>query len=58
VVCFLTFNIFFVILLTYHAANQGIGFELVRQLAQKGHTVYLGSRSEEKGKEAVYVHFF
>jgi len=34
-------------------SNQGIGFEVVRQLAQKGHTVYLAARSVEKGKEAL-----
>jgi NAD(P)-dependent dehydrogenase (short-subunit alcohol dehydrogenase family) len=30
-------------------ANRGIGFETVRQLAQLGHKVLLGARSEEKG---------
>lgn len=33
-------------------ANRGIGFETVRQLANKGIKVLLGARSEEKGKEA------
>lgn len=36
-------------------ANQGIGYEIVRQLAQKGHTVYLGARNVERGQEAMYV---
>ena len=36
-------------------ANTGIGFELVRLLAEKGHTVYLGARKELAGKTAVYV---
>jgi len=40
-----------VILVT--GANSGIGFELVRLLAEKGHTVYLGARNERAGKEAV-----
>jgi len=34
-------------------ANKSIGFEVVRQLAQKGIYVYLGSRNVEKGLEAV-----
>ncbi|PPR08291.1 hypothetical protein CVT24_002449 [Panaeolus cyanescens] len=34
-------------------ANTGIGFETVRNLAIRGATVYLGSRSEENGKAAV-----
>lgn len=33
-------------------ANRGIGFEVVRQLAQMGFTAILGSRDEHKGKEA------
>ena len=33
-------------------ANRGIGFETVRQLAQKGIKVLLGARSESKGQEA------
>lgn len=34
-------------------ANKGIGFEIVRQLSQKGFFVYLGSRNLEKGLSAV-----
>ncbi len=34
-------------------ANKGIGFEVVRQLAQKGMYVYLGSRNLENGRKAV-----
>jgi len=34
-------------------ANQGIGFELTKQLAQEGHTVFLGSRSLKNGHDAV-----
>ena len=34
-------------------ANKGIGLEVVRQLAQKGFFVYLGSRSLEGGSAAV-----
>jgi NAD(P)-dependent dehydrogenase (short-subunit alcohol dehydrogenase family) len=34
-------------------ANKGIGFEVAKQLAQKGVYVYLGSRSIENGLEAV-----
>lgn len=33
-------------------ANTGIGLELVRILAQKKHTVYLGARNEVAGREA------
>jgi len=40
-----------VILVT--GANTGIGFELVRLFAEKGHTAYLGARNERAGKEAV-----
>lgn len=39
-----------VILVT--GSNAGIGFELVRLLAQKGHTVYLASRNEASGQKA------
>lgn len=34
-------------------ANKSIGFEVARQLAQKGIYIYLGTRDLEKGKEAV-----
>jgi NAD(P)-dependent dehydrogenase (short-subunit alcohol dehydrogenase family) len=34
-------------------ANKSIGFEVARQLAQKGIYVYLGSRNLENGREAV-----
>lgn len=34
-------------------ANKGIGFETARQLAQSGHYVFLGSRDEKKGNDAV-----
>lgn len=34
-------------------ANKGIGFEVARQLSQKGIKVLLGSRDEERGKKAV-----
>ena len=34
-------------------ANKGIGFEVTRQLSQKGVYVYLGSRNLEKGREAI-----
>ncbi|GAA3394593.1 SDR family oxidoreductase [Streptomyces roseoviridis] len=33
-------------------ANKGIGREIVRQLAERGHTVYLGARDERRGREA------
>ncbi|KAG6820124.1 hypothetical protein H0H93_005130 [Arthromyces matolae] len=39
-----------VILVT--GSNAGIGFELVRLLAQKGHNVYLASRNKESGEKA------
>lgn len=35
-------------------ANQGIGFETARKLAQSGYFVYLGSRDKNKGQEAVH----
>jgi NAD(P)-dependent dehydrogenase (short-subunit alcohol dehydrogenase family) len=34
-------------------ANKSIGFEAARQLLQKGYYVYLGSRDEAKGQQAV-----
>ncbi|AYB32075.1 SDR family oxidoreductase [Chryseolinea soli] len=34
-------------------ANKSIGFEVAKQLAQKEHYVYLGSRDLQKGEEAV-----
>ncbi|KAJ6557649.1 oxidoreductase [Mycena capillaripes] len=40
-----------VILVT--GSNTGIGYELVHLLAAKGHTVYLASRKESAGNEAV-----
>ncbi|KAG7443555.1 NAD(P)-binding protein [Guyanagaster necrorhizus] len=39
-----------VILVT--GSNTGIGYDIVRLLAEKGHTVYLASRKESAGKEA------
>jgi NAD(P)-dependent dehydrogenase (short-subunit alcohol dehydrogenase family) len=33
-------------------ANKGLGYEAARQLIGRGHTVYLGSRDPERGKEA------
>lgn len=36
-------------------ANAGIGFELVKLLAEKNHIVYLGARNEKAGKEAECV---
>ncbi|KIL69019.1 hypothetical protein M378DRAFT_7779 [Amanita muscaria Koide BX008] len=39
-----------VILVT--GANTGIGYELVRLLAQKGHRVYIAARNETAGQEA------
>lgn len=35
------------------SCSHGIGLETVRRLAKQGATVYLGSRSEEKGLAAV-----
>jgi len=37
---------------TIPGANSGIGFELVRLLAEKKHIVYLAARNETSGKEA------
>lgn len=34
-------------------ANKGIGYEIVRQLAEKNYNVFLGARNEELGKKAV-----
>lgn len=34
-------------------ANKGIGFEAARQLAQRGYTVWLGCRDQERGESAV-----
>lgn len=34
-------------------ANKGIGFETARQLAKLGYYVYLGSRNETRGREAI-----
>lgn len=45
-----------VILVT--GSNTGIGFELVRLLAEKGHTVYLAARNESAGIKAVCVYNF
>lgn len=33
-------------------ANKGLGFEMARQLAQRDHFVYIGSRDKEKGHRA------
>ena len=33
-------------------ANKGLGFEAARQLVAAGHTVYLGSRDADRGREA------
>ena len=33
-------------------ANKGIGFETARQLAELGHTVYLGARDPDRGESA------
>ncbi|MEW9697555.1 SDR family NAD(P)-dependent oxidoreductase [Paenibacillus sp. SI8] len=34
-------------------ANKGIGYEIVRQLAEQGYHVFLGARNEKLGREAV-----
>lgn len=39
-----------VILVT--GSNGGIGYELVKLLAERGHIVYLAARDEKLGKEA------
>jgi NAD(P)-dependent dehydrogenase (short-subunit alcohol dehydrogenase family) len=33
-------------------ANKGIGLEIARQLARRGHTVYIGARDAARGREA------
>jgi NAD(P)-dependent dehydrogenase (short-subunit alcohol dehydrogenase family) len=33
-------------------ANKGLGFETARQLVERGHTVYIGSRDVERGEVA------
>jgi NAD(P)-dependent dehydrogenase (short-subunit alcohol dehydrogenase family) len=33
-------------------ANKGIGYETARQLTELGHTVYVGARSVERGRQA------
>ena len=33
-------------------ANKGLGYETARQLIERGHTVYLGARSVERGEAA------
>ncbi|GLW46889.1 short-chain dehydrogenase [Streptomyces sp. NBRC 14336] len=33
-------------------ANKGLGFETARRLLEAGHTVYVGSRDEERGRRA------
>lgn len=33
-------------------ANKGIGFEIARRLTERGDTVLLGARNEERGREA------
>jgi NAD(P)-dependent dehydrogenase (short-subunit alcohol dehydrogenase family) len=33
-------------------ANKGIGYETARQLIELGHTVYLGARNAERGRQA------
>ena len=34
-------------------ANKGIGYEIVRKLAEENYTVFLGARNEELGRQAV-----
>ena len=36
-------------------ANRGLGFEISRQLGQKGMTVLMGARDSEKGETAAVV---
>lgn len=33
-------------------ANRGLGFETARRLVEAGHTVYLGARDAQRGREA------
>jgi NAD(P)-dependent dehydrogenase (short-subunit alcohol dehydrogenase family) len=33
-------------------ANKGLGYETARQLIERGHTVYIGARSVERGEAA------
>jgi NAD(P)-dependent dehydrogenase (short-subunit alcohol dehydrogenase family) len=33
-------------------ANKGLGYETARQLIERGHTVYIGARSKERGEAA------
>ncbi|MGD0394318.1 MAG: SDR family NAD(P)-dependent oxidoreductase, partial [Acidimicrobiales bacterium] len=33
-------------------ANKGLGYESARQLIERGHTVYIGARSVERGEAA------
>jgi NAD(P)-dependent dehydrogenase (short-subunit alcohol dehydrogenase family) len=33
-------------------ANKGLGYETARQLSERGHTVYLGARDEQRGAAA------
>ncbi|KAF9479933.1 NAD(P)-binding protein [Pholiota conissans] len=40
-----------VVLIT--GANSGVGFELARFIAEKGHIVYIGARNEDSGQKAV-----
>lgn len=42
----------------YAGSNAGIGFELVRLVAEKKHTIYLSGRNEAAVKAAVYVYSF
>lgn len=35
-------------------SNKGIGFEVVRQLTQRGHTVYLAARDVARGEAAIH----
>jgi NAD(P)-dependent dehydrogenase (short-subunit alcohol dehydrogenase family) len=37
-------------------ANKGLGFETTRRLIAAGHTVYLGARDKQRGKQAASAH--